>query len=158
MFSINKYVLIGIIIAALFSISNYMSFKAGENAIKLIDNKISAKQIERNATAFSKADTANQVESVKIVYRDKIVKEYIHVKEKSDIDININDWWVQLMDQSASNSESAQVPNDTSESTSISRVTSVVTSNYADCNYDKNRLRIIQKFLLDNGFVVESNE
>ena len=137
--------------------AEWHGYTRGANTIKQADAKVVAKQVERNATSFSKADATTQVTGVKIVYRDRVVKEYIREKEHTNIDVNIHYVCVFLMDDSAANTESSSIIDDSTEAVAISRVTTTVTSNYADCNYDKIRLATLQKFVLENGFIVESN-
>lgn len=77
---------------------------------------------------------------IRTVYKTKYLKEYIHAKESSDIDANINDYWVHVINASASLSESTESIIESAETTRVSKIASVVVDNYQDCLYDKQRL------------------
>ena len=94
----------------------------------------------------------------KIEYKIKTVKEYIHVKENSDIDVNINNYWVHILDSSAMPIESSESTinfNVSTESTPISRITTVEAENLLNCQYDKRRLAELQNLLIAQGIEIQ---
>ncbi len=108
------------------------------------------KQERINNKSVIKIESIVYQKKIEIQYKTKIVKEYIHDKESSDIDVNINGYWVRGIDAASQNTSPESV-NAASESTPISRIVSSVADNYASCNYDKERLRQFQQWAKDNN-------
>ena len=158
MFTINKSLLIALGSIAGASLVFMSGYGYGKNSVQTKVSSVQTKQVIANVKANAKTNEALTATKTQIVYKTKIVKEYIHDKENTAIDVPISNYWVQLIDSSAaSTSESATIPNDSGTTTAISRITSSVTSNYMDCNYDKARLRQFQQWALANGFETESD-
>lgn len=158
MFAINKPLLIalGSLVGA--SLMFMFGYSYGKHSVQEKVSTVQTKQIISNVTSNAKVNEALTVTKTQIVYKTKYIKEYIHDKENSAIDVNVDHYWVQLLDSAAtSTDESATIPNDSGTDTKISRITTVVTDNYADCNYDKERLHQFQQWALANGFKVESD-
>jgi len=130
----------------------------GSSNQQLIYEKAAATTSNVNSKLAAGAGVAIATIQPKIEYKIKTVKEYIHVKENSDIDVNINNYWVRVLDYSKlpiESSESTIDFNVTTESTSINRIVYVEAENLLNCQYDKKRLAELQKLLIAQGIEIQ---
>lgn len=141
MSKLSKIILIGVFAAAIWGSGwQAKSYQVQSQAIK---------QERINNKSVIKIESIVYQKQIEIQYKTKILKEYIHDKESSDIDVTISTYWVRSIDAASQNTSPESV-NATSESVAISRIVSSVADNYASCNYDKERLRQFQNWVKDN--------
>lgn len=130
----------------------------GSSNQQLIYEKAATTTSNVNSKLAAGAGVAVATIQPKIEYKIKTVKEYIHVKENSDIDVNINNYWVRILDSSAMPIESSESTinfNVSTESTPISRITTVEAENLLNCQYDKRRLVELQNLLIAQGIEIQ---
>ncbi len=121
-----------------------MKIRYEKQAIKQVHNSIAiAHNIDNNLASVKNTDDKF----------NKILGRKINEKINSDIDIDINSYWVFIINSSASGS--AKQPDATSATIRISKLTKTITENYKNCNYDKERLRQFQSFILKNKLEVQ---
>lgn len=153
----NKFTQLGVVAVIAAGMAFVYGWNKGSSYEQEKYTVISASQQISNAQSVGRNNAALAAESVHIVYKTKYIKEYIHAKESSIIDTDVNAYWVQLMDSAAAVAfESVSPPNESGAAVKISRITGSVTDNYINCNYDKERLRQFQQFARDNGFEIDS--
>ena len=153
MLSINKTLLIitGVIAAICIAFTSGYSYKTNQVTAQAI------KQERANHQSVLRIESIVYQKQIEIQYKTKVIKEYIHEKEKSDSDLPIDSAYVVLID-SASQNTSPEFIDATSESSAnsesipLTRIVSSVVDNYASCNYDKERLRQFQQWAKDNKF------
>ncbi len=114
-------------------VNNKISKLELQNQIKVekINNKTESKVIEYKT---------------KVEYKTKYIKELIHDKESSNIDTNINGYWV-FVHNSSAESNATNGAYESTNAVKVSKLMSVVSDNYASCNYDKERLRLLQEYI-----------
>ena len=104
MFIVNKTLLTitGVIAAICIAFTSGYSYKTNQVTAQAI------KQERSNTKSVLRIESIVYQKQIEIQYKTKVIKEYIHDKENSDIDVSVNNYWLRPINNASESNSSNQ--------------------------------------------------